>query len=686
MARLGTQRVDRKERKQGERESRVHGKAGVESYDRVTKPDMQWWTGDHESGYQRVLRVAHMLYAADQSRRAKLREHERLYTARTGLPFSRTGGASDRLGRRLSLNAIKSCVDTSGATIGKSKPKPQFLTVDGTWTLQEKAKALTAYLEGAFGEIGIYDVEELTFRDARVFDVGTIYIGHEMKKIGGKNRKRIKCDRVLPDELLLNPSEAYYGKPQMVMRRHFVDRGLLMGMFKKSGLYGADIDDADRETILEKIRMAPQPMIDATERLVEGHSMVEVVEAWHLPSSVVESDEGEDSEPTVDDTDGRHALVIDGQTLIWEPWTKAYLPFVFMYWTPPVAGFFGTGLAEELAPIQYELNEALKRVQIAQRHACAPKVFVPTGAKIAKGKLGNDLRVEVINFDGPRPPTFVTPNAMPTEVYTWIQTLWTKCFETTGISQMSASSKKDPGITAAVAIREIEDIESGRFVLIGQRREQLFMDAAKIVIDMSRDLAKKDPDLAVTGSAGKMVRRIKWKDVDLEDEQYTMRVYPVSLLPSTPAGKLQKVSELLDNGFIDREQGLQMLDFPDVEKFTGLATAALEDAQMVVDSMVNGGEYIPPEPFMDLALSRRICVSTYLRARTRGVDERELDKLRQFIGECENLLAKAAGPGPMAPSGPVAGPGPGIPAPGAMPGPPPPMTGPVGVPMPPRAA
>jgi hypothetical protein len=653
-------KVERRERAEGRQK---RSRDDLDPFDRRRFGNfevLEWWRSKEEDAHQHVIRVARDLHASGRGRQAKLREWERLYKSRMTFPMSRAPASTPLMSRQLTLNGVRSCVNTACAKIGKSKPKPQFLTVDGDWSLQEKAKDLTAFLEGLFDETRIYDAEENVFRDACTYDVGIMHMAYALRRVGGKPTKRICVERVPPDELLVSEAEGYYGAPRMMLRRRMIDRGQLGAMFAKGGLHGDRYSGKEQKEVLDAIMRAPQGRLDLPDRL-DHNSMVEIIEAWHLPSSPVDRDASDKDEPT----DGRYAMVVEGRTLIWDEYRKDSLPFVFMYWERPVIGFFGTGLAEELSGIQYELNEALKRVQIAQRHACAPKVLVPEGAKIAKGKMGNDLRVEIVNYAGAIPPTFLTPNAMPTEVYQWIENLWHKMFETTGISQMTAASHKPAGLDSGAALREFEDIESERFVLVGQRREQFFMDCAKLLIDMSRDLYAQDKDLAVTGSAasrtrdaGRLVRRIKWSEVDLAEDQYTMRAFPVSLLPSTPAGKLQKVTELMQNGLIDRDQGLELLDFPDVEKFTSLATAALEDAQMVVDAMVNGGEYIPPEPFMDLALSKRLAVSTYLKGKTRGATESALDNLRRFIGECDALmdLAMAQSQAQQQPPAPVGAP------------------------------
>ena len=88
---------------------------------------------------------------------------------------------------------------------------------------------------------------------------------------------------------------------------------------------------------------------------------------------------------------------------------------------------------------------------------------------------------------------------------------WT---EVAGISQLSATSRKPSGLDAAVAMREYQDIESDRFQLVAQRYEKSFLDAAKIVLDMQRDIGS----VVIKAVKGSVVEEIDFKkDADLDD-------------------------------------------------------------------------------------------------------------------------------------------------------------------------
>ena len=119
-----------------------------------------------------------------------------------------------------------------------------------------------------------------------------------------------------------------------------------------------------------------------------------------------------------------------------------------------------------------------------------------------------------------------------------------------------------------------------------------------------------------------------------------MKIYPTSLLPTTPAAKLQKVIEMLQAGMLAQQEARALLDYPDLEAVNNLATAARDDIDMLLEQMLEQGIYIPPEPFSDLELSIRVMQSAYLRGKINQVPEERLDLVRRYIEDCVNLLTQ----------------------------------------------
>lgn len=615
----------------------------------------KWWLPDPGSKtHEAVFAVATAIAADQAGRRSKLAGFAEMYEDKAQRTMSVDQDAPSRV-KRVSYNVIRSCVDTASAKIARNKPRALVLTDEGDFSLQRKGKLLTRFLDGLTAQIGLYEEGQEVFRDAAIGDGGALRCYRDGDKLG--------CERVMPHELLVDEREAYYGKPRQMMHRRIVPRDVLIGMFPDMQ---EEIENAEEPNPLEFQGQASYANIA---------DMVEVLEAWHLPS--VEGGK-----------DGRHVICTTNATLLEEDYKKDHFPFVMFYWAKPRNGFWGSGIAEELAGIQAEINELLRRIRLAQKLMCVPRVFLPRGANVDKAHINNEIGA-IIEFDGMQEPKFSPALAIPPEVYKHLQDLYQRAYELTGVGQLSAVARKPAGLESGVALREYNDIESERFIIVGQRYEEFYMKAAEVLLDLARDMYSDGVEIKVKAASGRFIKSIPWRDVDMEKDAYSMRIFPVSLLPSLPAGKFDKVVELVQNGFVDKEHALRLLDFPDVEDFVSLKTAALDDIRMVLDSMCDGGDYVPPEPQMDLELAKREALSTLLRSKTRKLPEPVLDNLRTFLDELSEMTAPLEQAGPM---GPPPGP-PGLPPlppmdpmapPGAPPmGPPPglpPMPPPGGLP------
>jgi len=151
------------------------------------------------------------------------------------------------------------------------------------------------------------------------------------------------------------------------------------------------------------------------------------------------------------------------------------------------------------------------------------------------------------------------------------------------------------------------------------------------MVDLAKDIDENEEGgFKVKSSNKRFVEWIEWKDVNLEEDQYVMKIFPTSSLSQTPAGRLQDVQELLQAGFISKEDGLRLLDFPDLERTLSLDNAAVEDIESVIDQMIEKGEYEPPEQYQNLVYGIKKVQSAYLRAKLnkappdpKGADLRE---------------------------------------------------------------
>jgi hypothetical protein len=634
----------------------------------------KWWRDKGPNVGNNVFRMTRTLRDAQSMRMSNLLRWFRLYNnaqARTFLPgsYTRTDFGLARA-NRLTLNLIGSGVDTVCAKIAKNRPKPTFLTTGATWSEQKKAKLLDKFCQGLFYQTDFYKTAAEVFRDATIFGTGAV-------KILRGDDDRVRIERAFIDEIFVDELEAIYGPPQTLYQIRVMPRETALAMFSDAG--------ADAKNV---IRDAPIAKVDGgQEQWARDADLVTLVESWHLPSSTPKKLDPKQylklKAESIDDTgarkeldaflfegcDGRRAITIEGNngknsgTLLYESWRETSFPFEFMHWIKPVRGFQGIGIPEQGVAIQYELNKILRKIQ-ESIDFCVPKMLVEDQSKVVASHL-DDIAGGIIKYArGSTPPALTAWSSVSPELFTQVDRLSRQFFEVIGISQLSAQAKKPAGLESGRALREMNDIESERFLMVGRAYEDFVLGTAKKAIAKAREIAFDNGNsYPVTAPIRrKMAEPIDWKEIDLEDDAFVMQVFPTSALPNTPEGRLQMVQDLMTMGFLEKEDVIRLLDFPDLEAVNELAEASADFTMKQIEEMIDG-KARQPEPFMNLKYALGKAQASYLRAEMLDVGESSLKFLRDYMLGCQKMLEAIAPPAmpgelPGAPGVPAGPPGP----------------------------
>jgi hypothetical protein len=502
---------------------------------------------------------------------------------------------------RVTLNVIKSCIDTAQSKIAKNKVKPTFLTDGGNWHQQRKAKKLDKFILGQFYSTDVYTKAQKSFVDACIFGGGFLKIYPENGKI---------CvERTIPDELITDDGESIYGSPRNKYQTKFVHKDALILAFPKF---------KNQIEALESIR---------SNTAIGGPNyhadIVIVYEGWHLPTKR-------------DSSDGRHVISIEGADLVDEQWKKETFPFSKFNWSDKPFGYWGGTICEEIMGIQVEINKILKNIQIAHHLLSAPAVYVEEGSKVSSQHLNNEIG-RIIKYKGVM-PTVKADGMIHPEIYSHLENLYRKAFEIVGISQLSAQSQKPAGLNSGKALREYNDIESERFLIVGQKWESFFMDIAKQMISCAKEIYEEDKDFSVKVKGKKFIEEIKWSEVDLEEDQYVMQVFPTSMLPHSPEGRLEAVQEMLQAWMIDPDTGAELLDYPDLERANDLRYSSRQVIREIVDKIVEEGVFTAPEPYMNLQYAVEYAQMSYNRAKIENAPEEHLELLRRFMEQAIGFM------------------------------------------------
>ena len=567
----------------------------------------KWWRQDKAMMHSEIFEVATQLDNIDDTRQSKLLNYARMYsnTDLMGLdPYNyfaiRDYDFFQSEDARMRWNVIASVVDTLVARIAKNKPRVVLLPNRNT-EVQRKAQDLEKFIDGAFNSTDIYRKAPISFLHACIGGTGVIHIFED--------DGNVEIEVVPPHEILIDPHESMYGSPRQLMRRKHVEKELLAEQFPKAK---------------GEIMLAGQFLNEDSIRDNSVSELVTVIEAWHLPSRPGAKD-------------GRHVIAIDSAVLFEESWQEDDFPFEFIRWKEPIFGFWGTGVVSDIIGIQLEINDTLDRIQQAHYKLSAPLIFINSASAISKAHINNKIGAFVpYTGEVPKVQTFQTVHP---EIYQHLMTLKQSAYEIAGVSQMSAQSKNILGPNASgEAIRQMSDVESERFALVSQAYEKFYLRVAKKLIRLARSLYQDGQDLDFAVHGKEFLTRVAWSEVDMDDDQYDLKVGAASILPDTKAGRISTALELLQMGVWTAEQTADALDVSDISSERELQRAPRDFIKEVVDMIINKGVVIEPEKYDDLVFAFKYAMMSYNKARLNGAPEENLELLRQYIDKVEFLL------------------------------------------------
>lgn len=519
---------------------------------------------------------------------------------------------------RPTFNLVSSVTDTLVSRLTQSRPAPVFLTDNGDYKERNLAKRLNNFILGEFYQIDAYAMGEFILRDALVTGTGCL-------KVFETQDKRVGIDRVLCTELFVDLSEGIYGQPRSLYQVKLVDRSVLDANFPKK-------DDE----VKEAAKATPD---DSGQSAKTISDLVLVVEGWRLPS-------GEDT------NDGLHAIACSSGLLFEEPWKKHDFPFIFLHHRKRMLGFWSQGVAETLMGTQMELNSLLATIARSIKLVGVPRVFIEDGAKVVKAHNNNEIGV-IVTYRGTKPSYEVAP-CVPQEMYAERDRLIQYGYQQEGLSMMSASSQKPAGLNSGEAIRTYNDLNTDRFAALSRRYDDFYIDLAYQVIDKAKDIAEREGSYQTVYPDKNGTKEIDLPKLSLLNDPFVIKAFNESALPQEPAGRLEKVTEMIQAGMLSIQEGMRLLDFPDTKQVTTLQNAGEERIYKYLDEVVENGKYSPPDPFMNLDLAKNIAVQYYNLYEPRKLEEDRCQMLRDFVTQIQTLTMAAQ---PPAPAGmPVAAP------------------------------
>jgi hypothetical protein len=562
-------------------------------------------------------------------------------------------------------NKAQNILETIHAKVCKTNVIPMPLTSGGGYLQRKRAKDLQKALEGEYEENCVEEIKEDVVMDALITGAGFAKVFCEWG--------RIKIEHVPTEDLVVDDGEGRLRKPRSLFHVTRMDR------FECLEQYGGDDEDLHGDAADRRRRILDcKADHDKGSSTAVQQDQIRIIEGWHLPSRPLDFDG--DGEPDEDEGksekderkarhDGRHVIAIDGCTLVDGPWERSTFPFAGYIPRRRRRSFWGLSLLHALSAPQNEFERVTRRIQKAVQKIAGGHFLVPRSANVNIRELDNDFGT-VVEFDPPAAPQEWNPVPVSPEMLQYQDRIPQQMEMNSGVSAMSTSSQIPAGLQQASgkALEVFDDSDTERLRPYHGALDRWHVALSQLIILEARELAERGKSYSVGYTGKKVLEKIDWRKVLLDEQEYRLKVFPVSSLSSKPAARFAQLEARLNAGTITIEQFRRLDGLPDLEAENDIDTADTDVIDMNLDIIVATGRYLSPEPFDNLMLAKTRAAKFYNMCRAKeGVPEARLELLRNYIADCDALLEAAAGPGAgpaMAPPGMP----PGAPPPGMPPG------------------
>ena len=467
-------------------------------------------------------------------------------------------------------NVIRSCIDTLGSKIASQKVTPFFNTVNGTFREIQVVKAAQQFFDILYDELNVNKVVVQAFVDSCITDRGIIYVNKDNKNI----------ERIQPWQFFFDPREYAYGQ-------------LTHCAFKKT--------DYPASLLTEKTDL----------------QTVTLHEYWSIKEHI-------------------HATYIEELNKVsFDKWDANILPFAILRWSNPVKASSSTCVVDLLFGIQKQINYLLNQIKDASRSSFGIKYIVPTDSDVKINRLNNS-NGEVIEYtpqmtpNGVMPVQPITPAFMDGQWFTALQQFKQDAYEMVGISQLSAMSQKPSGLNSGVGLQTMEDIESDRFETQLNSVIRVYVDIAKICMEVFDPLEEVLPSSIYRG-------HITWKDITEARNLMSIQFSSLDKISKDPVVKQQIISQWVNSGYISRAHAMQLLEIPDDVRGYSLMNRDLNAVLSVIDDCIEKDIYDVPI-YIDTALLKEEIVSTVLSLKAAQNPENEVD-INKLMKLMENVEA-----------------------------------------------
>ncbi len=435
-------------------------------------------------------------------------------------------------------NVIKSCIDTKVSKMSQVKVRPYFNPVNGLWKTRKVCRVAQQWADEWYQREGIYKLANMSYRDGQIFDVGHVWVDEAERK----------PKRLMPWEYYIDPAEQTFGKFSRCMVK-----------FRQYPLHA----------LKDLFKSKPESRAAQAYEKAPFYRAADYRIYYHL-------------------AEGKRYDIVDGEVLRVSRNKFSRSPVATIYYCPPVKGIWTPSLVDDLLTLQKELDLVNEKIHDAEENTPANMILVPTFGGIKVSTIDGGKAAIAYGYEPApgvsSPATVVAPASVNPQLLQRRKEIIESMYNIAGVSQLSAQSKKPSGINSGVMLDTLEDVESERFNFELQNFEAFCMSICEIAIDVFDENADILPKR-------KQRPTVSWKAIKEERDYFSIQFSPASSLSNTPKVKMEQVEKLQKMGLVGPEWAAEMLQFPDLERSYGIASANRDDIEMITERAAERGEF-----------------------------------------------------------------------------------------------
>lgn len=282
---------------------------------------------------------------------------------------------------------------------------------------------------------------------------------------------------------------------------------------------------------------------------------VMVKEIWFKPGQV----------PNIWPQGGMITIVGNKVVQAWQGWPYEHnlYPFAKLEHIP-TGKYYPSSTICDLIPLQKELNRTRSQVVENKNKMSKPQLVAPKGS-VDASRITSEPGLVIEYTPGFDPPTPLPLQGLPAYVTQEIDRILQDINDISGQHEVS-KGQTPPGVTAATAISYLQEQDESMLSYTFDSLEECIEKSAFIALSLVHQFWTMPRQINIAGSDG-MFDVMSFEGSKLNTSS-DIRVEGGSSLPTSKSARTAFVMDLMKLGFIDPNEGLEVLDMGGINKLT----------------------------------------------------------------------------------------------------------------------